>query len=41
MPALPKISEWRSKHERRMGSAVGLGDPESEDEWPDSAGARS
>ena len=41
MSALTKVSEWRSEHELRMGSAVGVGDPESEEEWPDSIGARS
>ena len=41
MPALLKVSEWRAEHELRLGSAVGLGDPESEEEWPDFAGARS
>ena len=41
MPILPKVSEWRSEHELMLGSAVGLGDPESEEEWHDSARARS
>ena len=41
IPALPKVSEWRSEHELRLGSEVGLGDPESEEEWLDSARARS
>ena len=36
MPALSKVSEWWSEHELRLGSAVGPGDPESEEEWPDS-----
>ena len=39
MPALPKVQEWWSEYELRLGSAVGPGDPESEVEWPDSAGA--
>ena len=41
MLALSKVSEWPSEHELRLGSVVGLGDPESEEEWPDSARARS
>ena len=41
MPTLLKVSEWRSEHELRLGSVVGLGDLESEEEWPDSARARS
>ena len=41
MLALPKVLEWRSKHELRLGSAVILGDPKSEEEWPDYARARS
>ena len=41
MPTLPKVSEWWSEHELRLGSAVGPGDPESEEEWPDSGRERS
>ena len=41
MSALPKVLEWRSEHELRLGSVVGLGDPEYEEEWLDSTGARS
>ena len=40
MLALPKVSEWWSEHELRLGSAIGLGDPEFEEECPDSAGAK-
>ena len=41
MSALPKVSEWWSEHELRLGSAVGPDDPESEEEWPDSGRERS
>ena len=41
MPALPKVSEWWSEHELRLGSVVGPGDPESEEEWHDSRRERS
>ena len=40
MPALPKVQEWWSEYELRLGSAVGPSDPESEVEWSDSAGAK-
>ena len=30
MPALPKVQEWWSEYELRLGSAVGPSDPESE-----------
>ena len=33
MSALPKVQEWRSEYELRLGSVVGPGDPESEVEW--------
>ena len=39
--ALPKVSEWWSEHELRLGSVVGPGDPESEEEWHDSGRERS
>ena len=38
-PALPKVQEWWSEYKMRLGSAVGLGDPEFEVVWPDSTGA--
>ena len=41
MPALPKVSEWWSEHELRLGSVVGQSDPESEEEWPDSGREQS
>ena len=39
MSALPKVQEWWSEYELRLGSAVAPGDPESEVEWLDSARA--
>ena len=39
MPALPKVQEWWSEYELRLGSVVGSGDLESEVEWHDFAGA--
>ena len=29
MPALPKVQEWWSEYEQRLGSAICPGDPES------------
>ena len=39
MSALPKVQEWWSEDELRLGSAVGPGDLESEVEWPEYARA--
>ena len=39
--ALSKVLEWWSEHELRLGSMVGSGDPEFEEEWPDSRRERS